>query len=244
MKDSEKLEDLQLDGLKIIQDSGEYRFTSDAVLLANSVSLKSGDTVIDLGTGGGIIAILMAYKQKPRKVIAVELQPVLADMAARSVLYNNLTDVIQVVNMSMQEFAAGYDGKKADVVVCNPPYISKNCGEAQIKESLRICRHEVAVTLDEICLTAARLLKSGGKFYIVHKAERCADLFALMREHKIEPKEITTVCAREGDAPYLVIVCGKKDGGVGLKWRAPIVVYDADGNFTPTIARLYGDKDV
>ncbi len=244
LRDSEKLEDLQAGGLMIIQDSGEYRFTSDAVLLANSVRAKKGDLVIDLGTGSGIIALLVAYKRRPGRVIAVELQDRLADMAARSVKYNGMQDTIEVVCRPMQTFAAEYKGRKADVVVCNPPYIKQGCGEAQEKESLRLCRHEEAVTLDEICRAAGRLLKSGGRFYIVHKAPRCADVFECMTRHSITPKEITTVCAREGDAPYLVIVCGRKDGGEGLLWHKPIVVYDKDGNFTPTIKQLYGEKDV
>ena len=111
-------------------------------------------------------------------------------------------------------------------------------------ETLAATINEEAVTLDEICRAAGRLLKSGGRFYIVHKAPRCADVFECMTRHSITPKEITTVCAREGDAPYLVIVCGRKDGGEGLLWHKPIVVYDKDGNFTPTIKQLYGEKDV
>lgn len=243
LKDTERLEDLQAGGLKIIQDENEYRFTSDAVLLANSVNAKRGDVVVDFGTGSGIIAILVAYKKKPQKIIAVELQAQLADMARRSIEFNNLNEVIQVVNMPLQDFAINYDGKKADVVVCNPPYVKNGGGEMQLQESLKICRHEIKVTLEEICLAASKILKNGGKFYIVHKAERVAEIFALMTKFAIQPKEITTVCARDGDAPYLAIICGVKSGKVGLKWNKPIVMYDSDGNFTQTVKNLYGEND-
>lgn len=243
MKPTEKLEDLQVGGLKIIQDKNEYRFTSDAVLLANTVKAKSGDTVVDFGTGSGIIAILVAYKKKPKQVIAVEIQPQLADMAKRSVDFNGMSDTITVVNDSLQNFADNFAGAKADVVVCNPPYIKLGGGETQEKQNLKICRHEVAVNLDEICMAAGKILKNGGKFFMVHKAERCAEIFLLMQKYGICPKEITEVRAREGDAPYLVIVCGAKEGKQGLKWNKPITVYDKDGVFTPTIAALYGEVE-
>lgn len=243
LSNTEKLEDLQAGGLKIIQDKRQYRFTSDAVLLANTARVPKGGLLVDLGCGSGIISILMAYKQKPSKVLAVEIQPQLADMAKRSVQFNGMESVIEVFNTPLQQFAAEYGGKKADAVVCNPPYVKVGAGEAQEQEHLKICRHEVAVTLDEICRAASLLLKSGGKFFVVHKAERCAELFELMQKHKIAPKEITVVCSREGDAPNLVIVCGAKDGNAGLKWHKPIIMFDDAGNYTKTIARLYGEND-
>ncbi len=243
LKETEKLEDLQVGGLKIIQDKNEYRFTSDAVLLANSVSVKPTDTVVEFGTGSGVISILISYKQKPKHILAVEIQPQLADMAKRSIEFNGMQDKISVLNTSLQDFALSYDGKKVEAVVCNPPYIKLNGGETQISENLKICRHEVAVTLDEICFAAGRILKSGGKFFLVHKAERCAEIFELMTKYKIQPKEITTVSAREGEVPYLVIVCGAKDGKVGLKWKKPIVIYDQNGVFTQTIEKLYGEAE-
>lgn len=243
LKESEKLEDLQTGNLWIIQDSEEYRFTSDAVLLANVVNAKSKDVVVDFGTGSGIIPLLLVGKKGVNNAIGVEIQPQLADMASRSVQYNNLQDKIKIVNMSLQEYAYQNADKKVDIITCNPPYIKQNCGDTQIKESLKICRHEVLVTLDEICQAAGRLLKNNGRFYMVHKAERCSEIFELMLKYKIQPKEITTVCAREGDAPYLVIVCGAKAGKVGLKWNKPIVIYDNDGNYTQTTARLYGEVE-
>ena len=243
LKESEKLEDLQAGNLWIIQDSEEYRFTSDAVLLANVVNAKSKDVVVDFGTGSGIIPLLLVGKKGVNNAVGVEIQPQLADMASRSVQYNNLQDKIKIVNMSLQEYAYQNADKKVDIITCNPPYIKQNCGDTQIKESLKICRHEVLVTLDEICQAAGRLLKNNGRFYMVHKAERCSEIFELMLKYKIQPKEITTVCAREGDAPYLVIVCGAKAGKVGLKWNKPITIYDKDGNYTQTTARLYGEVE-
>lgn len=243
LKESEKLEDLQAGNLWIIQDSEEYRFTSDAVLLANVVNAKSKDVVVDFGTGSGIIPLLLVGKKGVNNAVGVEIQPQLADMASRSVQYNNLQDKIKIVNMSLQEYAYQNADKKVDIITCNPPYIKQNCGDTQIKESLKICRHEVLVTLDEICQAAGRLLKNNGRFYMVHKAERCSEIFELMLKYKIQPKEITTVCAREGDAPYLVIVCGAKAGKVGLKWNKPIIIYDKDGNYTQTTARLYGEVE-
>ena len=241
LKDSEKLEDLQVGNLWIIQDSEEYRFTSDAVLLANSVKAKKTDSVVDFGTGSGIIPILLVGKKGVSNVVGVEIQPQLADMASRSVEYNNLQDKIKIVNTSLQDYAKQNCDKKVDIITCNPPYIKQNCGDTQLKESLKICRHEVKATLEDICQAAGRMLKNNGRFFMVHKAERCSEIFELMLKYKIQPKEITTVCAREGDAPYLVIVCGAKAGKVGLKWNKPIVIYDNDGNYTQTTSRLYGE---
>jgi len=216
LKPNERIEDLQSDGLVIIQSANEYRFTSDAVLLANFVQAARADVVVDFGAGGGVIAILLANKQKPKKIYAVEIQPQLADMASRSVRVNGLESVIEVVNCDIKGFS-----RRADVVACNPPYRKAGSGQTQEKENLRICRHEEKVTLDEIVECAARVLKHRGKLYLVHKAGRTAEIFASFARHGIEPKLIQPIC-RRGQAADVVLLCGIKGAAPDLKWLPPL----------------------
>ena len=237
LKENEKIEDLQFEGLAIIQSSNEYRFTSDAVLLANFAKVKKGSIVADLGTGSGIIALLIAAKQLPEKIFAIEIQPQLADMAKRSVLLNELDDKIEVICMSMQEFSKSMHS--FDTVVCNPPYRKVGSGERQVKSNLSICRHEIAVTLEEMISSAAALLKDKGDFYLIHQSERLAEIFVQLVKNQLEPKILVPIYAREGDAPYGVLIKATKGGGHGLLWEKGITMFDENGNFTKTIERIY-----
>ena len=240
IKDGEKIEDLQFEGLAIIQSSSEYRFTSDAVLLANFVKVKKGSIIADLGTGSGIIALLIAAKQLPEKIFAVEIQPQLADMAKRSVSLNKLNDKIEVICMPMQEFSKTMHS--FDVVVCNPPYRKIGSGEKQAKKNISICRHEIAVTLEEMISSAAALLKDKGDFYLIHQSERLAEIFVQLAKHQLQPKILVPIYAREGDVPYGVLIKATKGANHGLLWEKGIIMFDKNGNFTKTIERIYNGK--
>jgi len=216
LKQNERIEDLQIGGLGIVQSADEYRFTSDAVLLANFVRVKRSDTVADFGAGSGVISILLAYKQRPKKVYGVEIQPALADMASRSVRMNGLDGIIEIINGDVKKFA-----EQVDVVVCNPPYRKAGSGQAQEKENLRICRHEISITLDEIVKCASEVLRHKGKLYLVHQAGRTAEIFQSFSKHGIEPKMIQTVC-QKGKAPDVVLICGIKGAAPELKWLPPL----------------------
>lgn len=236
LKDGERLDDLEYKGLEIIQRSDGYCFTSDSVLVANLVNVKHTDRVVDIGTGSGIIAILIAAKFLPKKVIGVEIQERLAEMATRSVTHNNLSDVIEIVNAPAQGVEK-IIGDGYDVVVANPPY-DENCKKENATEK-EICKSEVSLTVAECVNTAARLLKFGGLFYMVNKARRLTDVIYSMRNSGIEPKKIYFIQPKKDKDADTFIVEGKKGGKPSVIIPKPIVVYEDDGEFTEFARRIY-----
>lgn len=237
----ERIEDLQYNGLKIIQKTTGYRFTTDAVLLANFVKGAKGKKVADVGCGSGIIAILVAEKQQPKYVLGIEIQQEVAQMAERSVALNNLTDKIEIKNADVRALSIEM-GEVFDVVVVNPPYRKVGSGLTQRQDTLCMSRHEVTLNLEEVFASAKRLLKFGGSMFMVHQAERMAEAFALGHKYGLEAKELCPVCARHGSNPNVFLARFVKGGKVGLKWLEPIVVFDADGNYSVTVKKLYGDS--
>ena len=239
LKAGERLDDLEYDGLKIIQNPSLYCFTSDAILLANMVKAGSKDTVCDLGTGSGIIATIIATKCNPQKVYGIEIQESLFDMAKRSVEYNNLDDKIEIIHSSIQN-ACDILGKNSMTrVVCNPPYQKIGAGETQIKEELAICRHEVMVTLEEIVVVARDLLKFGGKFYIVHQAKRLATLINLLENNNLRVKQINLIQPKSTKNVDTVIVEAVKNGKEGLIIPPAIIVNNEDNSVTEKVKEFY-----
>ncbi|HHT84042.1 MAG TPA: tRNA1(Val) (adenine(37)-N6)-methyltransferase [Clostridiales bacterium] len=238
LKENEKFESLDYKGLEIIQSKNGYRFTSDAVLLANTVKALPGQRAVDLGTGSGIIAILIAAKTQVKEVIGVEIQKRLADMAKRSVEHNNLSSKIKIINKPLQGIYKEL-GNNFDIVVCNPPYQTLTSKKDNPDEE-DICRYEYAVTLKEIMECAQKLLKFGGNFYIINKAKRLSEMIYFMKEHKIEPKKITLIQPKPDKSIDTVIVEGKKGAKSSLVIPKPLVVYNEDGTFTDEVKRMYG----
>lgn len=213
--ENERLDDLQLNGMYIIQNKSEYCFTSDAVALANFVHVSNNGRVVDLCSGSGVIGILISAKNKVEDVTLVEIQEYLADMSRRSIEYNKLKN-ISVVNSRLQGVSNTLGKGTFDCVVCNPPY--KTTGSASKlseKGSIAICKHEITVTLEEIIDEASMLLKFGGNFYTVNKEERLTDLICLCRKYKLEPKELKILKSSKG-ANIVLLKC-KKGGKSGLK---------------------------
>lgn len=220
---NEKLEDLQYNGLQIIQSSDEYRFTTDAVLLANFCNEMKGKLCVEFCAGSGVISILVAAKKHPAHVVAIELQPQLADMARRSVKINGLDNVIDVVCDDVLN-AANLIDHPADVVVCNPPYRRLGSGETQLANNLALCRHEIAITLEQVISTASNVLNNRGTFYLVHQAERTAEIISTCDKYRLAVKEIVPVCPRQGKEPNLVLIRAVKCGGADCKLRLPIYI--------------------
>ena len=215
IKETERLEDLQFNNLFIIQDTKGYRFTSDAVALANFVKVKSGGKLIDLCSGSGVIGILASAKNKVSKTVLVEIQECLSDMSRRSVEYNKLEN-IEVVNAPLQNISKTVGVGVYDTVVCNPPY--KKCGTAKLlneNESIAIARHELTVTLEEIIKEASVLLKFGGEFYIINKEERLVDMMVLLRKYNLEPKVLKLLPSTKG--ANVVMLKAKKGGKSGIE---------------------------
>lgn len=213
LKNNERLDDLQFNNLFIIQNPDLYCFTSDAVELCNFVKAGVKDRIVDLCSGSGVIGILAQAKTKAKHVVLVEIQPELADMSKRSVEFNKLQNVVEVVNAPLQNIHKQI-GTGFEVVVCNPPY-KLNCGgKLSQKPEIAICKHEIMVNLEEIVCESAKLLKFGGRFYTVNKEERLCDLFCLMRKYGIEPKVLKI---KHSKGANIIFVEGKKGGKSGLE---------------------------
>ncbi len=210
LKENETLEDLLIDGLKIIQNKNLYRFSSDAVLLSKFASFKKGDVVADFCAGSGIVGMhFYALNKNVSRVDGYEIQEELADTFTRSIEYNGLQDKIFCHNIPLQEIGKDKNGEYS-LVLCNPPYKKKNSGETNPQGHIAICRHEIAITLEEIVEIAAKKLKHGGRLAMCQRVERLTDMLFLMRKYKIEPYKLQFVTSGESQKPYLFLVEGVK----------------------------------
>lgn len=240
--DGEKTEDLQCDGLQIIQNKNLYRFTTDAVILANFVGELKGKTAVEFCAGSGVISVLVAHKKHAKKVLAVEIQPQLADMARRSVELNNMQDVIQVVCDDLKN-APNLCKNLVDAVICNPPYRKIGSGERQQNDSLAVCRHEIATNMREICASASRILNNRGSFYVIYQSSRLSELICEMNSVGIATKEILPIAPRPNAEPVLVAVRGVKGGKSDVVLHKPMCVLDEDGNYSPEAKAYYSIND-
>ncbi|MBQ8109142.1 MAG: tRNA1(Val) (adenine(37)-N6)-methyltransferase [Clostridia bacterium] len=240
LKPGERLDDLQLNGLKLIQRPDAFRFGTDSVLLADFAAPRKGDRAVDLGCGTGAVALLMAGHRDALTVQAVELQGDIADMARRSVALNRLEARIQVYNMDMRDAWRTLGAGRYSLAVCNPPYGRNGAALESLSETKRLARHEGDLTPEGVARSAAMLLKNGGRFCAVYPAHRAYELMRAMDEAGIAPKRIRTVHGVAGRAPKFVLMEGVKQGGEGLHWLEPLVLRNADGTFTEEWHRIYG----
>ncbi len=239
VNDDETLENLLLDNLFIIQKKDSFRFGMDAVLLAAFARARPGETIVDLGTGTGIVAILMSAKTKAKKIIGIEIQPDIAEMARRSVEGNGLSDKVSIEVMDIMEASRHLPAGKIDVVVANPPYTKWGGGLPNPDESRAISRHEILCALEDVVMAASSLLRHHGEFYMVHRPDRLCDIMVEMRKNHLEPKELRVVCPRVGDAPSLLLIKGLRNGNPGMKLLSPLYIYDANGNYTSELRSIY-----
>ena len=215
LKNNERLDDLQINNKFIIQNKDEYCFTSDAVQLANFAKVKPNDRVVDLCSGSGVIGVLIQTKTDCKDITLVEIQEYMADMSRRSVEYNNQQEFIKVVNAPLQGIHKQIGHGCYSVVVCNPPY--KDCGVLNEKQSICIAKHEIEVNLEEIIEEASKLLKFGGRLYLVNREERLTDILVYSRKYNIEPKILKILPSSKGDS--IILVEGKKGGKSGIRIR-------------------------
>ena len=193
LKPNERIDDLQRNNYRIIQDPERFCFGMDAVLLSGFAKAKEGDHVIDLGTGTGIIPILMEAKTKASNLVGLEIQPESADMAQRSVELNHLEKKIRIVTGDIREASSIFGAATFDVVTSNPPYMTEHHGITNEKSPKAIARHELLCTLEDVICQAAKLLRPGGSFYMVHRPFRLVDIMVLMREDHLEPERMKLV---------------------------------------------------
>ena len=236
--EGETLDDLQLDNLMIIQKQSGYKFSTDSVLLANFVKIKHSEVYVDFCSGSGVVAILASHKNKPKKTYAVEIQSEVAEMAKRSVEYNDLD--IEVLNESLTETYKTLGSESVDVVSINPPY---NTNEIFSKNTqIALSTHEISLNLSQITLFSSKLLKFGGRFYMVHRADRLAEIFYELKSNNLEPKVLRVVYPKKSKEPNLVLIEAKKGAKVGLKILSPLVLNNEDGTETEELKEIYNRK--
>lgn len=240
LKESERVDDLQRNGLKIIQDKGRFCFGMDAVLLSGFASCPEGGKLLDLGTGTGIIPILMSAKTKAEHLTGLEIQEESADMARRSVAMNMLEDRIDIVTGDIKKASEIFGKSSFDVVTSNPPYMIEKHGLTNPNDAKAIARHEILCTLDDVVGAAASSLKSGGHFYMVHRPFRLAEIIRCMSAHKLEPKRMQLVYPMADKEPTMVLIDASRGGNSGMKVLKPLVIYKASGEYTDEIYDIYG----
>jgi len=243
IREGERLDDLQRGGLCILQRSEGFRFGTDAVLLADFAGVKKGERVCDVGTGTGVLALLLSARAPETTFTAIEIQKEVADMAARSVRLNGLEDRIRVVCADCREAAklVGYEGH--DLLVTNPPYTAGGAGLISPERTRAISRSDADLSLDDWMIASAKLLKNGGRLCCVFPAPRFLQLCDAMRAGRVEPKRVRLVCAGAQAAPKLVLVEGLKGGRPGLHFMPLLITHDEQGNYTQEMRRIYGEED-
>lgn len=240
LKENERIDDLEFKGLKIIQNEKGFCFGMDSVLLSDfAKNMKNNSTVLDLGTGTGIIPILLCGKTNLKKVVGIEIQKDVANMAKRSSQLNNLQDRFEVVNTNIIDLKNIYEKQSFDVIVTNPPYKKENTGITNENEAKLISRHEITANLEDFISISKDLLKDKGEFYMVHRPERLVDILSLMRKYKIEPKILKFVSPNKNKEPNLILIKGIKNANSFLKVEKNLYVYNEDGKYTNEIVKIY-----
>lgn len=236
----ERVDDLQINGYKIIQHPDKFCFGMDAVLLSSFAKVKEGERALDLGTGTGILPILLEAKTEGEHFTGLEIQPESAEMANRSVLLNGLSDKIDIIEGDIKEAAQIFGKGTMNVVTSNPPYMTNHHGLKNPNDAKAIARHELLCSLEDVISQTSAVLKPKGRCYFVHRPFRLVEIITLMRQYKLEPKRMRLVYPFVDKEPNMVLIEGVKGGGSQLTVEAPLIVYDAPGQYTQEIYDIYG----
>jgi len=239
LHDGERLDDLQLQGYQIIQHPGCFCFGIDAVLLSTFAKAGPEEDVLDLGTGTGAIPLLLAGKQKGRQITGIEIQNESADMARRSVAYNGLEDRIRIITGDIKEAVQIFRPASFHVITSNPPYMPVSRGLTCAADTFTAARHETLCTLDDVTCAAEKLLVQGGRFYLVHRPFRLADIICTMRGHGLEPKRMRFVHPFADRKPNMVLIEGVRGGRPELLVEPPLIVYREKSVYTDELRKWY-----
>lgn len=242
LKDGERLDDLQIKGYEIIQHPGRFCFGMDAVLLSSFAKVKKNERALDLGTGTGILPILLEAKNEGSYYAGLEIQEESAQMARRSVAHNQLQDKIEIITGDIKEAAGIFGAASFEVITTNPPYMIGEHGLKNDNEALYIARHEALCTLDDILRESARILKPKGRFYMVHRPFRLPEILAKMIAVGIEPKRMQMVHPYMDKEPNMVLIEGLRGGKPRMKVEPPLIVYQKNGEYTEELLKAYGMK--
>lgn len=238
--ENERLDELHRNGYCIIQNTQTFCFGMDAVLLSGFAQVKQREHAIDLGTGTGIIPILLAAKTEGEHFTGLEIQPESVDMAKRSVRYNCLEDKIDVIAGDIKDASVQFGASSFDVVTTNPPYMTGQHGLVNPNEAKAIARHEILCTLEDVIRESAKLLKPQGRFYMVHRPFRLAEIMVLMHQYGLEPKRMKLVHPFADKEPNMVLLEGLRGGKPRITVEKPLIVYQEPGIYTDEIYDIYG----
>ncbi|MFC2282605.1 MAG: tRNA1(Val) (adenine(37)-N6)-methyltransferase [Lachnoanaerobaculum saburreum] len=236
----ERLDDLQCDGLYLIQNPDKFCFGIDAVLLSNFVKVKKDGYAVDLCTGSGIVPILLSTKTKAKKITGIEIQSDIADMASRSVSYNKLDEKIDIINDDISNALKYIKHSCVDSVCVNPPYMKDMAAIKNPDLPLAIARHELLTDLETVINIANKLLKENGRFFMIHRPSRLSEIFASMKQNRIEPKRIRFIHSYIDSKANLVLIEGLKGSGVWLDVEPPLAVYKEKNVYTDEVLKIYG----
>lgn len=239
-REDERIDDLQRNGYQIIQKKKGFCFGMDAVLLSGFAQVKEGEKALDLGTGTGIIPILLEAKTEGQHFTGLEIQEEMAEMASRSVALNGLESRVEIVRGDIKEASRLFGKASFDVVTSNPPYMNDSHGLKNPDLPKAIARHEVLCTLEDVVREAALLLKPGGRFYMVHRPHRLAEIITVLKEHKLEPKRMKLVHPFVNKDANMVLLEAVRGGRSMMKAEAPVIVYQKPGVYTEEIYTIYG----
>ena len=237
---AERIDDLQINGYRIIQNPELFCFGADAVLLSDFAKAGEGDRVIDLCTGNGVIPMLMEAKTPAKSFVGLEIQEESAELGRRSALLNGISDKVKIVTGDVKEAVDIFGASSFEVVTVNPPYMNENHGIVNDFSPMAIARHELLCTLEDIIAQSARLLVPGGKFYMIHRPHRLSDIFRYLCEYRIEPKRMRFVHPFADKEPTMVLIEGSRGGKSHLRVEPPLVMYRAVNEYTDEILKIYG----
>ncbi len=243
LEENERIDDLEYKNLKIIQNKEWFRFGIDSVLLSDfAKEIKKGSKVLDLGTGTGIISILLCGKTELEKIIGIEIQEEVYKMANKSILLNNLENRFEVINEDIKNLRNIFPANSIDAIVTNPPYKKENTGLKSKNIVEQISKHEILCKLEDIIKQSSFLLNNNASFYMVHRPDRIADIIELLRKYKLEPKRIRFIYPKISKEPNLVLIKATKGAKSFLKIEKPLIVYNENGEYTDEILEIYDKK--
>ena len=240
LRENERIDDLQRNGYKIIQNPSKFCFGMDAVVVSGFAQVKKDERALDLGTGTGIIPLLLSAKTEGIHFTGLEIQEESADMARRSVALNGLEEKIEIVTGDIKDASARFGASSFDVITTNPPYMIGDHGLKNDNEAKTIARHEILCDLEDVLRESSRILKTHGRFYMVHRPFRLAEILGKMSEYRLEPKRMRLVYPYIDKEPNMVLIEGLKDGRARMTVEKPLIVYREPGVYMPEIYDIYG----
>ncbi len=240
LNENERIDDLEYKNLKIVQDKDGFCFGIDSVLLSDfAKEIRSKSIVLDLGTGNGVLGILLCGKTNLSKIYGVEIQEDIANIAQKSINLNQLNNRFEIINDNIKNLNSYFKNDSIDAIISNPPYKKDNSGLKNESQKKLIARHEITANLEDFISVSSKLLKSNGSLYMVHRPERLADLFYLLKKYKLEPKKLRFVQSFTNSKPKFFLIKATKNANSFLNVEQPLIIYNSDGNYTDEILKIY-----